>query len=454
MSTTITPNMGLVVPGVSTEPGPEWAQEINADLGVLDQHNHTPGQGVQITPAGININVDLPFNSNNATLLKTANFINQGSTLTGMAPNLGCVYVAGGELIYNDEAGNVVPITNNGSVNAGAGSITGLPSGTASASYSAGTFIWQSATNTPATMDMGSVIIRNTTASAHGVTVQPVSALSSNYSLTLPTVPGATSFVQLDSSGNLTATIPVTSIMPSGSMVQFAGDSAPTGFLICDGSQVSRSTFSTLYSVISTNFGSGDGSTTFNLPDMRGQFARGLLDFDAYIFASTAVNTGSNTITIAANAFNHSGIPVQFSVTGGSTLPSPLVASTTYWVVWIDANTIQIASTLDNAMADTADITLTTQGSGSSITITQWQDPDILSRTSSAPGGLAAGNVGSLEQDQFASHTHPVQTFADFNGTQIGAGQSPNIGVTPPTFPAGGNETRSKNIYLNFIIKT
>lgn len=49
----------------------------------------------------------------------------------------------------------------------------------------------------------------------------------------------------------------------------------PSGWLLCDGTAVSRTTYSTLFSLISTNYGVGDGSTTFNLPDYRGQFLRG-----------------------------------------------------------------------------------------------------------------------------------------------------------------------------------
>jgi len=62
---------------------------------------------------------------------------------------------------------------------------------------------------------------------------------------------------------------------PSGVVQAFGGTSAPTGWLECDGSSVSRSTYSDLFSVIGTNFGVGDGATTFDLPDLRGEFVRG-----------------------------------------------------------------------------------------------------------------------------------------------------------------------------------
>ena len=64
--------------------------------------------------------------------------------------------------------------------------------------------------------------------------------------------------------------------IPTGVLIPFAGTSAPDGWLLCDGSAISRSTYSGLYTVIATNYGSGDGSTTFNLPDLRGRTALGL----------------------------------------------------------------------------------------------------------------------------------------------------------------------------------
>ena len=59
--------------------------------------------------------------------------------------------------------------------------------------------------------------------------------------------------------------------MVIGSIVMFAGSVAPIGWLLCDGSEVSRSRYQSLFSAIGTTHGSGDGSTTFNLPDIRGR---------------------------------------------------------------------------------------------------------------------------------------------------------------------------------------
>lgn len=63
----------------------------------------------------------------------------------------------------------------------------------------------------------------------------------------------------------------LTSISPSGQIILYAGASLPTGFLVCDGSAVLRATYASLFTAIGTLWGAGDGSTTFNLPDLRGR---------------------------------------------------------------------------------------------------------------------------------------------------------------------------------------
>lgn len=219
MSSTITPNMNLTLPGVSSEPGPAWASEINSDITILDSHNHSPGSGVQITPSGINISSDLTFNSHSATTLLSASFVPQSSVST-----LAALYVTtNGELTYNDDSGNMVAITKNGFVNAGAGSITGLAS-PASASYGSGTFTWQSDSGAviAANMDFASAIFRNNTAHSKGLTLSPPNAMGANFTLVLPSIPSAASFVTLDNSGNFGT------ILQSSAFVG-AGNIAPGG---------------------------------------------------------------------------------------------------------------------------------------------------------------------------------------------------------------------------------
>lgn len=62
---------------------------------------------------------------------------------------------------------------------------------------------------------------------------------------------------------------------PSGAMMAYGGTTAPPGYLLCDGSAVSRTTYGHLFTALGTAYGSGDGSTTFNLPDLRQRFPLG-----------------------------------------------------------------------------------------------------------------------------------------------------------------------------------
>ena len=64
-------------------------------------------------------------------------------------------------------------------------------------------------------------------------------------------------------------------LLPAGAVMPFAMNSAPAGWLAADGTAVSRSTYATLFAAISTTHGVGDGSTTFNLPNLQGVFVRG-----------------------------------------------------------------------------------------------------------------------------------------------------------------------------------
>ena len=64
--------------------------------------------------------------------------------------------------------------------------------------------------------------------------------------------------------------------IPAGTIYWFASTTVPTGYLQCNGAAVSRSTYADLYAVCGQTYGNGDGSSTFNVPDLRGEFIRGL----------------------------------------------------------------------------------------------------------------------------------------------------------------------------------
>jgi len=77
------------------------------------------------------------------------------------------------------------------------------------------------------------------------------------------------------SASDVQAVIANGGLIPSGAIMAFAMATAPSGWVECDGAAVSRDDYADLYAAIGDSYGAGDGSTTFNLPDLRGEFLRG-----------------------------------------------------------------------------------------------------------------------------------------------------------------------------------
>ncbi len=163
------------------------------------------------------------------------------------------------------------------------------------------------------------------------------------------------------------------SLTPVGTILAFAGDTPPPGWLLCNGQTVSRSTYSALYSVVGNRFGYGNNSSTFNVPDFRGRFLRGRA-------------AGSN------------------------------------------------------------------------------QDPDRNSRTAMNPGGATGDAVGSIQADQFRSHTHDYEDIyhsenhgvvpvPDKRGTDGTDNDNSGWQIRRTSYSTGGSETRPTNASVNYIIK-
>lgn len=103
------------------------------------------------------------------------------------------------------------------------------------------------------------------------------------------TIASTTEFLAEKSGGDYVALAwsIVGAIMPVGGIIMYGGASTPANFLKCDGTAISRTTYAGLYAVIGTTYGSGDGSTTFNLPNYQGVVPKGT--------GSQTINTRSKT---------------------------------------------------------------------------------------------------------------------------------------------------------------
>lgn len=114
-------------------------------------------------------------------------------------------------------------------------------------------------------------------------------------------------------------------LLPAGTVIASASTTTPSGWLPCDGAAVSRTTYASLFTAIGTTFGAGNGSTTFNVPDLRGRVAAGTGQgtgltnrtlgqaWGEEAHAQTAAEVGVHTHTVGAS--NGTGL----AVTGGGT---------------------------------------------------------------------------------------------------------------------------------------
>lgn len=93
--------------------------------------------------------------------------------------------------------------------------------------------------------------------------------------------------------------------LPAGSIIQWAGSVAPSNWFFADGAAVSRTTYASLFAAIGTTYGAGDGSTTFNLPDLRGRVPVGK---NAGTFSTLGATGGAESVTLTSA---QSGLPAH-----------------------------------------------------------------------------------------------------------------------------------------------
>lgn len=219
---------------------------------------------------------------------------------------------------------------------------------------------------------------------------------------------------------------------PTGSILDYAGSSVPTGWLECDGSAVSRTTYAALFSAVSTTWGTGDGSTTFNVPDFRGRHRIGKGTGTASASGVNAdVDTSADTLTVASNNTKWiTGIPVTFTLASGTI--TGLTSGNTYYVIRNSSTTVKLASSLANAQNGTA-VDLTAKSSPV-WTITY----SLTARTLGEIGGEEAHAMTSTE---LLRHTHSITpaAFSFAVGANDVAGGGGFITTTAATDATGGN---------------
>ena len=326
--------------------------------------------------------------------LKIRNAANDGFTTVGSvnSANLGLLPRAGGtmtgQLLGDDSSVAGSPAyafdndTDTGMFRSGANTIGFSTSGTERVSVS------------DAGLDVvnGLPIRLQDSSGAPFVSLKSPSALSGNVALTLPSSITSGGFLQTDGSGNLS--FQIVAGVPSGSVFCMAVATVPSGYLECNGAAVSRTTYAALFAIIGTNYGTGNGSSTFNLPDLRGEFVRGFdngrgADSGRSIASSQGASNASHNHSISA-----SGTTSTRSLTGSVNVISESFA-----------------------------------GFGGSATGVFTKKGGF--NAGGTPGGPDSNNCGGFDMD--ASHNHTV-TVSGTTGSQ-------------------GSEARPRNVAMMYIIK-
>jgi microcystin-dependent protein len=282
----------------------------------------------------------------------------------------------------------------------------------------------------------------------------------------------------------------------------YAASTAPTGWLLCDGSAVSRTTYAALFAVISTTWGSGDGSTTFNVPDLRGQFLRGFdsrstaTSKDTTLISGITTNTSTTISGIASTTYLYAGMPISGTgIPSGATISS---VSTNSIVISAAAtassSTIGSGSTTNGSasvnVSSTSTLSVGQAISGTGIPTGAYiinivdSNTVTISANATATGSSLTFTLGtaitvgrtfaSAQDDAYETHSHgvkdPGHAHTYNNCAQIQANvfiQASNqygyttgntgsqiTGVTVNNSYTGNSETRPKNYAVLYIIKT
>jgi microcystin-dependent protein len=290
--------------------------------------------------------------------------------------------------------------------------------------------------------------------------------------------------------------------MPPGALLAYASSTTPSGWLLCDGSAVSRTTYADLFAAISTTWGTGDGSTTFNVPDLRGQFLRGYdsrataTSQDTTLISGITTNTSTTISGINSTTYLFVGMPISGTgIPSGATIATKSTNSITISAAaTASSSTVGTGATTNGSatitMASTSTLSVGQAISGTGIPIGAYITNIFNSTTAYISSNATATNTGltftlgtaitvgrtfaGAQLDAYANHSHGINdpthlhtasainnasgggsfntggngVLASFNTSSAATGLTVNNSFT------GNTETRPKNYAVLYIIKT
>jgi microcystin-dependent protein len=219
-----------------------------------------------------------------------------------------------------------------------------------------------------------------------------------------PTAGSSTNTTQLATTAFVQTAVGALVTIPSGMLAPFAGATAPTGWFLCYGQEVSRTDYANLFTAVGTVYGNGDGSTTFNLPDLRGRTIAGQDDMGGAAASRLTGDNGATTATASANGSFTSTTNILVDGNSGTIVLGMKVTGTgisgEVTVVKINSQTDIV---LSSAVTITNDTALTFAFDGSILGSAGGENTHLLT-------GAESGEKGHQHTLTENPHSHPITT--------------------------------------------
>ena len=444
MASTYSPSLKLELIGSGDQSG-TWGTTTNKNLGDLLEQAITGVESITM------VNANYVLTNYNGVLDEARNAVLVVSGTNSAIRQIVAPLVEKLYVIYNNTTGGFA-ITIGGV----SGTTVTIPNGVTAQVYCDGTNFYSSQTGSA-----GNFTVNGALTASGNLAVTGTSALTGNVSMAgdlavtgATTHTGTTTFVGIPSgptaaSGTNTTQLATTAFVqsngsPAGVINMWPTNTAPTGWLLCTGSAVNRTTYAGLFAVIGTTFGVGDGTTTFNLPNYVNRMP----------FGANVTTTASVTGFISDGSGNAGTIFNVGSVISGTLAVGQVITGT-----GIAANTR---------------ITALGTGTGGVGTYTVNISQVVSATTVSGNPWISNGSTGGATDAVVPAHTHtltdPGHQHNYFGGELAASGYSPGGNIYSTGYPLTGSAVTGISIssagvsatnanlppYLgiNFIIKT
>jgi microcystin-dependent protein len=315
MASSYSPSLKIELIGNGDQSG-TWGTTTNNNLGTILEQAITGVQSIVMS------NADYTLTSYNGVSDEARNAVLVVTGTNSAIRQIICPLVEKLYVIYNNTTGGYA-ITIGGVT----GSTVTIPNGTTAQAYCDGTNFFSSQTGSAGNFNVnGNLTVGGTTALT-GALTGTTGVFSGAISSVSPTFTG-TPLAPTASAGTNTTQIATTAFVlsngaPTGGLIMWGTGTAPSGWLLCAGAAVNRTTYAALFAVIGTTFGIGDGSTTFNLPDYTNRMPYGTTVGSTGGTADAVVVSHTHTITDPGHQHNT-------SVTGSTLFPATAQTTIAY----------------------------------------------------------------------------------------------------------------------------